>query len=90
MNQLRNAFEIADMLLCDLGQTKTSHSSQILTNIYDRGTFYDVLYIFDSVMDRMEKNSPQLAQFDIYVQDKVRIYIRRKDENDSWGEMAEI
>lgn len=50
----------------------------------------DVLYIFDSVMDRMEKNSPQLAQFDIYVQDKVRIYIRRKDENDSWGEMAEI
>lgn len=48
------------------------------------------LYIFDSAADRIEKNSSQLAQFDIYAQDKVRIYVRRKDENDTEGEMTEL
>lgn len=48
------------------------------------------LYIFDSVADKIEKTGPQLVQLDIYAQDKVRVYIRRKDENDLEGEMTEL
>lgn len=48
------------------------------------------LYIFDSVNDRIEKNSTQLAQLDIYAQDKVRLYVRTKDENDLEGAMTEL
>lgn len=48
------------------------------------------LYIFDSVNDRIEKNSTPLAQLDIYAQDKVRLYVRTKDENDLEGAMTEL
>ena len=48
------------------------------------------MYVFDSVADRIEKNSMQLTQLDIYAQDKVKIYVRRKDENNSKGEITEL
>ena len=48
------------------------------------------MYVFDSVADRIEKNSMQLTQLDIYAQDKVKIYFRRKDENNSKGEITEL
>lgn len=85
MDELRLSFADMVMSLELLGV-----SSKLVWEPTEEYSAEYALHTFDSLADRIEKNSLNLAQFDIYAQDKVRIYVRSKDENDSEGRITEL